>query len=315
MDDGSTDGSSEILDEFQREVERRGGGGEWRVIHQGNRGVSASRNAALEAATGDWIGFVDADDCVAHDWFRSAAELIVRNPGVELVRVRDFRLVRGEERMPEALGRETRRGKVAAYRGEAARRWGRRRYARDGWSMLNFVRRDVVGSARFRVGMRIKEDVLFFLELARKVSFAVESDHSGYLYRVHADSALRRFRQVEDGLRFAKEMLALERAEDVRDFSCALGYDLIQWMAERDRSAGYDGEACPLRRLWLEETAAGRIRVAALPLWWRPGVRRWLRTGDLGPLMRTWRLRVKAGEWILRAGRVLLGRRWTRQSI
>lgn len=62
VDDGSTDGSGAILDEYKEKVERKGGGGQWCVIHQKNAGVGAARNAALDKATGEYIVFVDGDD-------------------------------------------------------------------------------------------------------------------------------------------------------------------------------------------------------------------------------------------------------------
>lgn len=56
VDDGSTDGSGEICDEYAARDARI------RVIHQPNGGVSCARNAGLAACTGELIGFVDADD-------------------------------------------------------------------------------------------------------------------------------------------------------------------------------------------------------------------------------------------------------------
>lgn len=56
IDDGSTDISGAICDEYSSQDNR------FRIIHQKNRGVSAARNAGLESACGDWICFVDSDD-------------------------------------------------------------------------------------------------------------------------------------------------------------------------------------------------------------------------------------------------------------
>ena len=58
VDDGSTDQSGTICDQYARIDDRIV------VIHQKNQGISASRNAALELATGDYIGFVDSDDVI-----------------------------------------------------------------------------------------------------------------------------------------------------------------------------------------------------------------------------------------------------------
>lgn len=59
VDDGSTDRSGQICDEWAARDPRI------RVIHQPNSGVSAARNTGLHAASGDWIIQVDSDDYVA----------------------------------------------------------------------------------------------------------------------------------------------------------------------------------------------------------------------------------------------------------
>ncbi len=56
VDDGSTDGSLEILKDYAARDSRV------RVVAQENRGVSAARNAGLDIAQGEWISFVDGDD-------------------------------------------------------------------------------------------------------------------------------------------------------------------------------------------------------------------------------------------------------------
>lgn len=56
IDDGSTDGSSEICDDFARHDCRI------RVIHKENRGLSAARNAGLDISSGNAIAFLDSDD-------------------------------------------------------------------------------------------------------------------------------------------------------------------------------------------------------------------------------------------------------------
>lgn len=62
IDDGSTDGSPQICEEYREKDERI------RVFHTENRGQSAARNLGLDNARGDWIMFVDSDDYVSPDF-------------------------------------------------------------------------------------------------------------------------------------------------------------------------------------------------------------------------------------------------------
>ena len=58
VDDGSPDNSPKICDDFKLKDSRI------KVIHKENGGLSSARNAALDIAEGEYIGFVDSDDYV-----------------------------------------------------------------------------------------------------------------------------------------------------------------------------------------------------------------------------------------------------------
>ena len=71
VDDGSTDDSGKICDEYlsdDRVV----------VIHQENRGLSAARNAGLDLMKGKYVAFLDSDDAYHTDYIRKMMEAIVR---------------------------------------------------------------------------------------------------------------------------------------------------------------------------------------------------------------------------------------------
>ncbi len=70
VDDGSTDASAKICEEYAKKDTHV------RVIHQPNGGVSAARNTGLQAASGEYIGFVDADDAVCPTMYRALLEAI-----------------------------------------------------------------------------------------------------------------------------------------------------------------------------------------------------------------------------------------------
>lgn len=61
VDDGSTDGSPKICDDYAKRDSRI------KVFHKENGGVSAARNIGLEKANGHWIMFVDSDDTIPKD--------------------------------------------------------------------------------------------------------------------------------------------------------------------------------------------------------------------------------------------------------
>jgi len=63
VDDGSPDSSPEICDEWARKDSRV------KVIHKENAGASAARNSGLDIAQGEYIGFIDSDDYIAHDMY------------------------------------------------------------------------------------------------------------------------------------------------------------------------------------------------------------------------------------------------------
>lgn len=63
VDDGSTDHSGKIADEYAKKDKRI------KVVHRTNGGLSDARNAGIKIATGDYIGFVDSDDYVSENMF------------------------------------------------------------------------------------------------------------------------------------------------------------------------------------------------------------------------------------------------------
>ena len=68
IDDGSTDGSGAICDEYGNIDSRI------RVFHTENKGLSCARNLGLDESKGDWIGFVDSDDLIEPDMYEVLLE-------------------------------------------------------------------------------------------------------------------------------------------------------------------------------------------------------------------------------------------------
>ena len=89
VDDGSTDGSSELLDILGRDYK-------WlRVFHRPNRGVAAARNYALGEVTGEYLTWVDPDDLVEADYFHALFKAFAVRPDAVIF---DYRNLPGRTR-------------------------------------------------------------------------------------------------------------------------------------------------------------------------------------------------------------------------
>lgn len=79
VDDGSTDGSSDICDEYSKADKRV------RVIHKQNEGVAKARNIGVDVARGRYIMFVDSDDYLSDKDVIQNAYDILKIDDVDLV--------------------------------------------------------------------------------------------------------------------------------------------------------------------------------------------------------------------------------------
>lgn len=77
IDDGSTDLSGELCDEYASKDQRI------KVFHKKNGGVSSARNVGLDYAKGEWITFCDSDDFVCPNWLKNYTDNI--SDGIDLI--------------------------------------------------------------------------------------------------------------------------------------------------------------------------------------------------------------------------------------
>lgn len=71
IDDGSPDKSGTICDDWAKKDNRI------KTIHKMNGGLSDARNCGLEAATGDYVAFIDSDDWIELDMFETLYKAVV----------------------------------------------------------------------------------------------------------------------------------------------------------------------------------------------------------------------------------------------
>lgn len=79
LDDGSTDATALICDRYAEQY------GYIRVFHQENRGIAAARNFLIEKASGKYICFIDADDCI-HPMYCEKLYQMIKAAGADLAK-------------------------------------------------------------------------------------------------------------------------------------------------------------------------------------------------------------------------------------
>lgn len=90
VDDGSTDGSGEICDEYAKKDKRI------KVIHKENGGLSDARNVGIRKSIGDYVTFIDSDDAVLHSHIETFISMIkkynveIAVSGIETITSRSF---------------------------------------------------------------------------------------------------------------------------------------------------------------------------------------------------------------------------------
>lgn len=84
VDDGSTDGSRAVVESYVQQDER------FRLISTKHLGLPAARNAGIDASSGEFIQFLDADDILDEQKLEQHAEFLKQNPDVDIVYGRSF---------------------------------------------------------------------------------------------------------------------------------------------------------------------------------------------------------------------------------
>ena len=96
VDDGSTDGTPHIADELARKYSNV------QVIHKENGGSSSARNVGIEAATGDYLGFVDSDDYISGVMYSTMMEAALRN-NADMVQIARDEISESGNKLPDVL--------------------------------------------------------------------------------------------------------------------------------------------------------------------------------------------------------------------
>lgn len=173
VDDGSTDGSSELCDRITE------GDSRVRVIHKKNGGLSDARNAGIEQATGAYLAFVDGDDRIAPTMLATLYEA-AETEHCEIAVCNMVRL--GEDGTQELF--------YAPVRSQSVWRGEKRFRTLDQPSVCNkLFRRELFDQVRFPVG-KYYEDTYVYHVLLLQASAVCLTGQDGYYYLDRAGSIL-----------------------------------------------------------------------------------------------------------------------------
>lgn len=271
IDDGSTDDTGAILDEYAAKDSRIV------VRHTVNAGVSAARNMALGIARGDYVCFLDGDDIWTSDWLQKMYDASDRGM-VDIIRM-DFTYWRENEKLPEfELGEKV----TYINGGDNVLKWGWLTYTLHGFIWLNAIKRSLLRAfdIAFPMGMKINEDIIFNLSVLPYAKRVAQSSYAGYFYRMRSTSAWHSARPIEGCTRYLSEMIQLWETNmgELRKVGCDaqarknitfMFYSaILQWLDfgvpdERGRKQ-------EIAKLMHKAMVAEMLDYGAIPLYWRP---------------------------------------------
>lgn len=177
VDDGSTDNSPQICDQYAQMDSRI------KVIHKANGGLSSARNAGIDICTGKYVTFVDSDDVVADVMIEEMLNLANREHA-EIVKIGVIRKNNYSENIATPKD-------YATYSGDGALSLLFRSNSQIVCGCGKLFTREVIGNIRFPID-RYYEDEYFTPRMYLRAKRVVLSESEYYFYmQRNNDSILR----------------------------------------------------------------------------------------------------------------------------
>ena len=210
--DGGSDGSADILHWYEERDSRM------KVIEQDGKGPATARNAGLDAAAGDFVGFVDADDYIDPSMYERLLKAI---EGAELANCGHISFFAdGTEKIISCMLRGTFEVKDADALGSLIV------CVPDFiWDKLFDARIIREEEIRFPDGRVYGEDTVFLAKYLNHVKKAVFAIEPLYFYNAHSEGSITNtisdkwydiFENLKDILYYFRERLAAPEFEDIR---------------------------------------------------------------------------------------------------
>lgn len=181
VDDGSTDGSSLICDEYSKRDRRV------KAFHQKNQGASVARNFALSIISGAFVIFLDADDYwLLTNCLETLVDVAIQN---------EADIVRGEYKMVDIEGNDlfereiNERKAMASYKKLTSYEFLTDVIQGEFFLVLFLIRCKKISNLRFREEQRFLEDMDFYSRLFLRPLNCIFIPLRFYAYRKHTLNA------------------------------------------------------------------------------------------------------------------------------
>lgn len=217
IDDGSTDGSSSVIDNYAEKDNRI------RVFHISNGGVSHARNVGLDNANGKYVTFIDADDAFHDDYIlnlynciqKSNADMVIgsakkvwANSDKEEIISSGYKGLKNfEDILPEFAAEQSNSGIY-------------------GFSVAKILKREIVGSVRFNENLKLAEDLDFYLSIYPKINTIYFDDKPYYYYLQQAENSSMLLKDWEYDY-FSQLRIHIKIYDFLKDKGCLDGTNLL----------------------------------------------------------------------------------------
>ncbi len=216
VNDGSPDSCGAILDEYAAKDSR------FVVIHQQNGGTASARNAGLKAARGEYIGFVDPDDWIEADAYKTAVEA-AESSSADIVQwnfVKDF----SHKSYTPAPAPE------GYYSADDPKY-----FSRDVWNKL--FRRSLIteSGATFPVGIRMGQDTAFLYMICvfAKKCFYIETPLYHNCYRESSVTGKPSADKLDDRIKAVEIAEAFFKASRLKEEEYCWALTRLKMLAKR----------------------------------------------------------------------------------
>lgn len=182
IDDGSSDKSGEICDEYAKNDSRI------KVFHKQNGGQSSARNLGLDKSKGDFISFVDSDDVLGENFIQKLYDMASKfQTKMSMISFQAFSQNRLNTDIAQANSSEKILSSKELLKAICT--------AYLSFSPCIFLyKRDIFDDLRFPEG-RIYEDIFISFDVIHKAQNIAYSDAKHYFYRIREGSTVHSFSQ------------------------------------------------------------------------------------------------------------------------